>query len=359
MCTNLRSPKRPWSSSAGRCADMREARGPNLRMVGMATATLIVALAGRDANALTRADALAKGCEWVNYQYTISSANVYPQGASCYQATAGFREKLPAGYQTGVVYAYSRDDTPSEMAGYLAAGRGAGNSKALYDLNSGCVRDYCTGIDCSAFVSRIWEVTRTSSTGLTSSTISAAVIDQAHVGKADILDLPGSHVLAFEAWTNSGTGDFTCMEASGVGSCREDSKNYAMLAAAGYLPYVANKLKDDPAANVAAFNAERGSGAVRVRWSTVTERNTACFVVCRAPSAVGPFDPCSEEISALGADHGGAEYEFVDVGGGQGASYYRLLEIESDGGSRWHWIVSTQEALPLMNHGTAPTSRSR
>jgi hypothetical protein len=62
----------------------------------------------------------------------------------------------------GSVYSYRSGApyTPNEIVAHLSAGRGAGNSKALFDLFPSCVDNECTGIDCSQFLSMAWAISQ-------------------------------------------------------------------------------------------------------------------------------------------------------------------------------------------------------
>jgi len=312
----------------------------------MSVATLLFAgamfTAGSPALALTRGEALAGIGAYVLGSFTVTSANVYPQ-AACYTAT--LREKLGVGTYYGAPYSYGGSKPYSVIPVELSQGKGAGNSRGLYNANPSCVQQHITGIDCSGLVCQLWQVSRTNTTGLTGAAYSVAVNDVGTVREADVFDWPQNHVVIFNSW-DSFLASFHLTEASGgAGRCiQRGNQDLVAFMGQGYAPYASVKLKDDPASQIARFEVEVGASQPVVRWTTLIEDRTESFAILRADSPGGPFQQVSPDVAAKGGATYGADYEFVDASPTGGPAFYRLVETESNGRQIQHGTRSLSEA---------------
>jgi hypothetical protein len=77
-----------------------------------------------------------------------------------------------------------------------------------------------------------------------------------------------------------------------------------------------------------------GVRQVEVRWTTISELDTAGFNVMRSTSAGGPWEQANAYlIIALGVAPGGADYSFVDTGLTGGITYYYYIRGVTASGS--------------------------
>lgn len=104
------------------------------------------------------------------------------------------------GWHTGEAYSYGGNDNVPTFLDRIARGDGAGSHLSHYTAAGGTPW-WATGIDCSAFVSRCWEISRQSTRTLPNCSTEIARTDLL-VG--DILNKPGSHVRLFDKRATDG-----------------------------------------------------------------------------------------------------------------------------------------------------------
>ena len=143
------------------------------------------------AQAITRAKIMENAKTFADVVWTCSSANVnhpYTLGGcqSCnFYAGGTFR---------GEAYSYGGNDSVEKFLQRIAAGDGAGSHLCHYKYYGG-VPPWATGIDCSAYVSRCWEISRQSTATLPNY---STQIPRSQLKQGDILNKPHSHVRLFD-----------------------------------------------------------------------------------------------------------------------------------------------------------------
>lgn len=98
------------------------------------------------------------------------------------------------GWQTGEAYSFGGNDDVPTFLDRIAKGDGAGSHLSHYTAAGGTPW-WATGIDCSAFVSRCWEISRQSTSTLPNYSTEIARTD---LLAGDILNKPASHVRLFD-----------------------------------------------------------------------------------------------------------------------------------------------------------------
>ncbi|MEK9148458.1 MAG: hypothetical protein AAB267_00270, partial [Candidatus Desantisbacteria bacterium] len=139
---------------------------------------------------------------YARLSWNCSSANYNrPEYAQYGQAAGGCSAHLTCDHSIGQhnnygeAYSYGRNDDTVTFINSLAQGLGAGSHLCHY-TNYGGPPDWATGIDCSAFVSKCWEIPRIG-TGQFDRYSCAITADRLRQG--DILVIPGSHVILVES----------------------------------------------------------------------------------------------------------------------------------------------------------------
>ncbi len=320
--------------------------------------------------ATCREDVLAKAATYETWPYYVTSANVGP-AIPCYYGTTGcYAPAMPVGGPYyGVPYSFRTGDWMSapEIGAQLADGVGAGNHKCLYmytgQTSSGkwpcttvnrsapsCVINQITGIDCSSFVSAAWDVPRFG-TGSIPST-AAQPMDPLHpeyLQTGDALVKAGDHMVLLASNYSAYTQRIDTYEASGSAGqiIYNEGEPYADYLTGGFIPYVANKLKDNVISVIARFDITVGDPTPRVRWETLFERNTAYFSVWGSPQANGAFTQLSPDIPARGSAQGGAAYEFAIPQAHVDIIFVKLVETETSGRVIPHGVRSLAEAAAM------------
>ena len=169
---------------------------------------------------ITRQEIIEEGWKYVNIEWKCDDKNSehwlpYYEKYGCeihkssdFEANKSYR---------GVAYGFGQNDKYTEFKDRLEQGKAAGNHMCHY-VNYGeetgiYPPDWATGIDCSAFVCRVWKVRRTSSKGLYEK---YKHIDKKDAKKGDALTLPGYHtVLIVDPGSNPPEGNLWIMEAAG------------------------------------------------------------------------------------------------------------------------------------------------
>jgi hypothetical protein len=102
--------------------------------------------------------------------------------------------------------------------------------------------------------------------------------------------------------------------------------------------------------SVRAVRVKRdGVAGVEVRWQTTSEDDTLAFAVERGPAASGPF----AQVGLPAAAHGpGRDYTLLDSLP-EGAAWYRVIEITSDG------YGQASAAVPIERESRSSSGRAR
>ena len=102
---------------------------------------------------------------------------------------------------------------------------------------------------------------------------------------------------------------------------------------------------------LAGFSGARDADGVRLEWSTASETNNYGFEIARARSGNGPFVTVAF-IPGHGTTADSHDYNWLDTGAGEGAFYYRLTQIDTDG-LRHAWpalrIAAVTPAAPVIS----------
>jgi len=98
-------------------------------------------------------------------------------------------------------------------------------------------------------------------------------------------------------------------------------------------------VNNNPAAVILGnVEAIAGPAQVEIRWTTLSELDTAGFNVMRSTSGDGPWERANENaILAQGGDLSGDDYSYVDTGLDGGITYYYYIqELLASGGTKDH-----------------------
>ncbi len=154
-------------------------------------AGLLASVVTPSAHAIPREDVLDNAARYASHVWASTSAN---QDATC--TDGDYESDYPPGTYTGLPYDWGGYVTLDEFDAQLEDGQGAG-SHSWHGVLS-CT----TGVDCSGFVSMIWETghysTSTFEDGPTSE------IGWSQVERGDAVNDPGSHVVLYAHETDAG-----------------------------------------------------------------------------------------------------------------------------------------------------------
>ena len=140
---------------------------------------------------ITRAKIIDNALPYIEVQWYCSDQNInHPEYIQYGNQSCDFS----VGWQTGVAYSYGGNDDVPTFLDRISRGDGAGSHLSHYTAAGGTPW-WATGIDCSAFVSRCWEISRQSTSTLPNYSTEIARDD---LLTADILNKPGSHVRLFD-----------------------------------------------------------------------------------------------------------------------------------------------------------------
>lgn len=320
--------------------------GPRSHWLMIAVA-MSVATAGCDVplcRALTRLQVFENVRAHVELPYTVTEDNVYPH-MTCYKNAGLLGPTLAPGPREGVAYAYSCNASVEDFyIGLTLNGKGAGCHQDLWeyygsDNGAPCIRDSITGIDCSAFASRAWGVSRRGTCTLIEELLKPTTL--AKVLPGDALIACGVHVVLLASTVSGSVADWWEATPGDVGGCQKVAGGNLdhYYTEHGMRPYVFVKLKDDPAADVFALSAGPRDACLVVSWETLLERNTQAFVVERGQLPDGPFAAISGALAPRGQAGSGARYEFLDTSNPTGPVYYQLREIQTTGPDLLHGMV--------------------
>lgn len=140
---------------------------------------------------ITRAKIIDNAIPYIEIQWYCSAQNInHPEYLQYGNQPCDFS----VGWQTGEAYSYGGNDNVPTFLDRIARGDGAGSHLSHYTAAGGTPW-WATGLDCSAFVSRCWEISRQSTRTLPNYSTEIARTD---LLTADILNKPGSHVRLFD-----------------------------------------------------------------------------------------------------------------------------------------------------------------
>lgn len=218
---------------------------------------LLVFFSFSTVSAITRDKIIDNAKKYANLQWYCSQENIdhpeYTQGG-CSPCD------FDVGWQTGEAYSYGRNDSYEEFLQRIAAGYGAGSHLCHYQVAGG-PPPWATGIDCSAFVSRCWGISRQSTATLPNYSVEISRLRLQH---GDILNIPHYHVRLFERRAQDGRP--TVFEASGSAA----KVVHRTVDWGNYTPRCLNKLYVVPP-SLMVINKKVGD--VMISWSRVSDIN--------------------------------------------------------------------------------------
>jgi hypothetical protein len=149
----------------------------------------MIVLLTLSAYAIEREDTLDQAAEFAFHEWTMTSVN---ETASC---TTGYESDYTAGTHRGLPYDWGGYYTIEEYDAAIADGLGAG-SHSWHGILS------CTaGLDCSGFLSQVWDAPHNSTSTFHTVTSDIAVTD---LLRADAVNDAGSHVVLYTYETDAG-----------------------------------------------------------------------------------------------------------------------------------------------------------
>ncbi|WP_116126361.1 discoidin domain-containing protein [Lewinella sp. IMCC34183] len=132
--------------------------------------------------------------------------------------------------------------------------------------------------------------------------------------------------------TLDNAGDYTVTSSNGT--CTSDPVTVAaVVSAAAVLPTA-----------LLSFRAEQVNGRVALRWTTASETNNRGFEVER--SADGNFFRPIGFVAGAGDSRNLLAYTYADDAPGTGVVYYRLRQVDFDGGAIYSGIVTVRSTAP-------------
>ena len=203
--------------------------------------------------AVTREEIIDNAQPYVDVSWQCRSENLnhpYTEGG-CSPCDFGI------GWHTGEAYSYGGNDTYSGFLTRLAADDGPGSHLCHYQYWEG-VPPWATGIDCSAFASRCWEISRQSTSTLP---YWSYAIPHQRLQSGDILNIPYSHVRLYEE--RAGDGRPIVYEASGSAA----KVVHRVVDWGSYQPRVKHELWVDPPL---VYTQNVGGGQIRLSWAANT-----------------------------------------------------------------------------------------
>jgi len=140
---------------------------------------------------ITRDKIISNAIEYIEVEWYCTTANInHPEYIQYGNRPCDFS----VGWHTGEAYSYGGNDNVPKFLDRISNGDGAGSHYCHY-VAAGGTPWWASGIDCSAFVSRCWEISRQSTRTLPNYSTEIART-QLLIG--DILNIPGSHVRLFD-----------------------------------------------------------------------------------------------------------------------------------------------------------------
>ncbi len=203
---------------------------------------------------ITRVKIIDNAIPYIQVEWYCSEKNInHPE----YLQYGGQPCDFSVGWQTAVAYSYGGNDDVPKFLDRIAKGDGAGSHLSHYTAAGGTPW-WATGIDCSAFVSRCWEISRQSTRTLPNFSTEVARTD---LLSGDILNKPASHVRLFDK--RAADGRPIVYEASG-------SATKCVYRAVDWSDYTPMRFNDLMIA-APQFRVENpGNRQVKISWSPVT-----------------------------------------------------------------------------------------
>jgi hypothetical protein len=139
---------------------------------------------------IMRQEIIATAARYAEYEWVCSRQN----------AKRRYNRLVPGAKYMGIPYNFGGFDSLAEFAGKLRRGRVAGNSKRRCGKQL-CIRRDFAGVDCSGFLSRCWQIARSSTCTLPNFSIE---IPRGELRPGDILNRRNSHVMLFDHFDEEG-----------------------------------------------------------------------------------------------------------------------------------------------------------
>ena len=205
-------------------------------------------------DAITRAEALSIGDEFVTHTWTATSANI---GTTATVTTPSW---IQVGPNTRVPYKWGGYNTIASFDEGIAAGQLAG------DINTSVV-DYgnSVGSDCSGFVSRCWTSGRyTTSSFYQTSTQLSSYND---LLPADATNKAGSHIRMVVEWTNDGKLVQIEETASGNPGWAARYYTWTLSQISDYVPIRYNNILNSSAPRPTLLSVESKTDSMSLNWT--------------------------------------------------------------------------------------------
>ena len=225
-----------------------------LRFAGLFSMVLVMTLliGALPTQAVTRTEIMDNAVAYSDLSWYCSPDNIdhweYTEGG-CQPCD------FNVGWQTGEAYSYGGDDSYTVFLDRIAAGDGAGSHYCHYDYWGGTPY-WATGIDCSAFASKCWEIPRQSTYTLP---FHSTAIPHSRLQAGDILNIPYSHVRLFHE--RAGDGRPIVYEASGSAA----KVVHRVVDWGSYEPRVKHELYVPPPL---VYAQNTGGGQIRLSWAS-------------------------------------------------------------------------------------------
>ncbi|MDP2315191.1 MAG: MYXO-CTERM sorting domain-containing protein [Pseudomonadota bacterium] len=192
---------------------------------------LLAALLSPAALAIPREDVLDNAARYASHVWASSNANQY---ATC--TDGDYESDYPPGTYTGLPYDWGGYVTLDEFDAQLDDGYGAG-SHSWHGILS-CT----TGVDCSGFVSMVWETDHYSTSSFGGGPTSE--VSWSHIERGDAVNDPGSHMVLYTHETDAGWPVF--YEASGSAEKVRLNATSGWSYVDGYQPIRYDDIDDGP-----------------------------------------------------------------------------------------------------------------
>ncbi len=277
---------------------------------------------------ITREKIITNATEYIVVQWYCSEANI---NHSEYIQYGNRACDFSVGWHTGEAYSYGGSDNVATFLNRISNGDGAGSHYCHY-VAAGGTPWWATGLDCSAFVSRCWQISRQSTRTLPNYSTEIA---RNELLRGDILNIPANHVRLFDR--RAADGRPIVYEASG-------SATKCVYRTVDWGNYTPRRLNDLMIV-APQFRVENlGNRQIRVSWNAV---NRAIRYHVYFSTDGTAFSDMGETTSL--------SQTFTNLSEGQ-TYYFRIVGLNDQGemgimsevlGTR----VSTQSSLILIVNG--------